>query len=156
MLTRTLMGVVPGVDGVHVLIDGAAVTALDAEKTPDGEARAFKNELMQSDDFLSWIGAPVIVYDGAEQSGKLIRARCLMRESEQNQTRARLEMLIARWNEDAVSAADILAVSTEAKNVVVNLSGRLLPRGCKRWMETRRARRSVVVNTRRRGEPAEA
>lgn len=32
-LTRTLMGVVPGVDGVHVLIDGAAVTALDAEKT---------------------------------------------------------------------------------------------------------------------------
>ena len=41
MLTRTLMGVVPGVDGVHVLIDGAAVTALDAEKTPDGEALAF-------------------------------------------------------------------------------------------------------------------
>ena len=28
MLTQTLMGVVPGVDGVHVLIDGAAVTAL--------------------------------------------------------------------------------------------------------------------------------
>lgn len=66
MLTRTLMGVVPGVDGVHVLIDGAAVTGLDAEKTLDGEALAFKNELMQSDDFLSWIGAPVIVYDGAE------------------------------------------------------------------------------------------
>ena len=57
MLTRTLMGVVPGVDGVHVLIDGAAVTALDAEKTPDGEALAFKNELMQSDDFLSWTSA---------------------------------------------------------------------------------------------------
>lgn len=131
MLTRTLMGVVPGVDGVHVLIDGAAVTALDAEKTPDGEALAFKNELMQGDDFLSWIGAPVIVYDGAEQSGKLIRARCLMRESEQNQTRARLEMLIARWNEDAVSAADILAVSTEAKNVVVNLSG-----GFAAWLQT--------------------
>lgn len=131
MLTRTLMGVVPGVDGVHVLIDGAAVTALDAEKTPDGEALAFKNELMQSDDFLSWIGAPVIVYDGAEQSGKLIRARCLMRESEQNQTRARLETLIARWNEDAVSAADILAVSTEAKNVVVNLSG-----GFAAWLQT--------------------
>ena len=131
MLTRTLMGVVPGVDGVHVLIDGAAVTALDAEKTPDGEALAFKNELMQGDDFLSWIGAPVIVYDGAEQSGKLIRARCLMRESEQNQTRARLETLIARWNEDAVSAADILAVSTEAKNVVVNLSG-----GFAAWLQT--------------------
>ena len=130
-LTLTLMGVVPGVDGVHVLIDGAAVTALDAEKTPDGEALAFKNELMQSDDFLSWIGAPVIVYDGAEQSGKLIRARCLMRESEQNQTRARLETLIARWNEDAVSAADILAVSTEAKNVVVNLSG-----GFAAWLQT--------------------
>ena len=93
---KLTLGVVPGVDGVHVLIDGAAVTALDAEKTPDGEALAFKNELMQSDDFLSWIGAPVIVYDGAEQSGKLIRARCLMRESEQNQTRARLETLIAR------------------------------------------------------------
>ena len=131
MLTRTLMGVVPGVDGVHVLIDGAAVTALDAEKTPDGEALAFKNELMQSDDFLSWIGAPVIVYDGAEQSGKLIRARCLMRESEQNQTRARLETLIARWNEDAVSAADILTVSTEAKNVVVNLSD-----GFAAWLQT--------------------
>lgn len=131
MLTRTLMGVVPGVDGVHVLIDGAAVTALDAEKTPDGEALAFKNELMQSDDFLSWIGAPIIVYDGAEQSGKLIRARCLMRESEQNQTRARLETLIARWNEDAVSAADILAVSTEAKNVVVSLSG-----GFAAWLQT--------------------
>ena len=86
---------------------------------------------MQSDDFLSWIGAPVIVYDGAEQSGKLIRARCLMRESEQNQTRARLGTLIARWNEDAVSAADILAVSTEAKNVVVSLSG-----GFAAWLQT--------------------
>lgn len=54
-----------------------------------------------------------------------------MRESEQNQTRARLETLIARWNEDAVSAADILAVSTEAKNVVVNLSG-----GFAAWLQT--------------------
>lgn len=62
------MGVVPGVDGVHVLSTGAAVTALDAEKTSDGEALAFKNELMQSDDFLSWIGAPVIVYDGRSRA----------------------------------------------------------------------------------------
>ena len=45
--------------------------------------------------------------------------------------RARLETLIARWNEDAVSAADILAVSTEAKNVVVNLSG-----GFAAWLQT--------------------
>ena len=107
---------------------------------------------MQSDDFLSWIGAPVIVYDGAEQSGKLIRARCLMRESEQNQTRARLGTLIARWNEDAVSAADILAVSTEAKNVVVNLSG-----GFAAWLQTLdgdAAREKVysMVNTMTQGQ----
>ena len=131
MLTRTLMGVVPGVDGVHVLIDGQAVTTLEADQTPDGEALSFKNELMQSDDFLSWIGAPVVVYDGAEQSGKLTRARCVMRESEQNQPHALLETLLARWNEDAVSPADILAVSVEAENVVVNLSGRFAA-----WLQT--------------------
>ena len=131
MLTRTLMGVVPGVDGVHVLIDGQAVTGLDADQTPDGETYTFKNELMQSDEFLNWIGAPVVVYDGAEASGKLTRARCVMRESEQSQPRALLETLIARWNEDAVSAADILAVSVEAENVVVNLSA-----GFGAWLQT--------------------
>ena len=71
MLTRTLMGVVPGVDGVHVLIDGSGGDGAGrGEHAGRHEALAFKNELMQSDDFLSWIGAPVIVYDGAEQSGK--------------------------------------------------------------------------------------
>ena len=30
---------------------------------------SFQNELMESDDFLSWIGAPVVFYDEAEQSG---------------------------------------------------------------------------------------
>ncbi len=131
MLTRTLMGVVPGVDGVHVLIDGQAVTALDADQTPDGGEMTFKNELMQNDDFLSWVGAPVVVYDGAEQSGKLTRARCVMRESEQSQPRAQLETLFARWNEDAVSPVDILAVSVEAENVVVNLSS-----GFGAWLQT--------------------
>ena len=147
MLTRTLMGVVPGVDGVHVLIDGAAVTALDAEKTPDGEALAFKNELMQSDDFLSWIGAPVVFYDEAEQSGKLVRVRCVMREREQNHPRAQLETLFSRWNEENASEGDILAASVEAENVVVNLSARFGS-----WLQTleadaARERVYAMVNT---------
>ena len=92
MLTRTLMGVVPGVDGVHVLIDGKAVSALGEADTPDGTTVSFQNGLMESDDFLSWIGAPVVFLrrGGAERkagsrslrdagAGRTIRARSLRR-----------------------------------------------------------------------------
>ena len=147
MLTRTLMGVVPGVDGVHVLIDGKAVSALGEADTPDGSTVSFQNELMESDDFLSWIGAPVVFYDEAEQSGKLVRVRCVMREREQNRPRAQLETLFSRWNEENASAGDILAASLEAENVVVNLSARFGS-----WLQTleadaARERVYAMVNT---------
>ena len=147
MLTRTLMGVVPGVDGVHVLIDGKAVSALGEADTPDGSTVSFQNELMESDDFLSWIGAPVVFYDEAEQSGKLVRVRCVMREREQNRPRAQLETLFSRWNEENASAGDILAASVEAENVVVNLSARFGS-----WLQTleadaARERVYAMVNT---------
>ena len=119
MLTRTLMGVVPGVDGVHVLTDGTAVTALH---TPEGEETALTNGLMRDDDFVAWMGAPVVIYDEAEESGKLIRTRIVMRESEQSSPRAQLAALFARWNEESLSEADILAAAVERENVVVNLS----------------------------------
>ena len=147
MLTRTLMGVVPGVDGVHVLIDDRAVSALGEADTPDGSTVSFQNELMESDDFLSWIGAPVVFYDEAEQSGKLVRVRCVMREREQNRPRAQLETLFSRWNEENASAGDILAASVEAENVVVNLSARFGS-----WLQTleadaARERVYAMVNT---------
>ena len=146
-LTRALMGVVPGVDGVHVLIDGKAVSALGEADTPDGSTVSFQNELMESDDFLSWIGAPVVFYDEAEQSGKLVRVRCVMREREQNRPRAQLETLFSRWNEENASAGDILAASVEAENVVVNLSSRFGS-----WLQTleadaARERVYAMVNT---------
>ena len=119
MLTRTLMGVVPGVDGVHVLTDGTAVTALH---TPEGEETALTNGLMRDDDFAAWMGAPIVIYDEAEESGKLIRTRIVMRESEQSSPRAQLAALFARWNEENLSEADILAAAVERENVVVNLS----------------------------------
>ena len=147
MLTRTLMGVVPGVDGVHVLIDDKAVSALGEADTPDGSTVSFQNELMESDDFLSWIGAPVVFYDEAEQSGKLVRVRCVMREREQNHPRAQLETLFSRWNEENALAGDILAASVEAENVVVNLSARFGS-----WLQTleadtARERVYAMVNT---------
>ena len=147
MLTRTLMGVVPGVDGVHVLIDDRAVSALGEADTPDGSTVSFQNKLMESDDFLSWIGAPVVFYDEAEQSGKLVRVRCVMREREQNRPRAQLETLFSRWNEENASAGDILAASVEAENVVVNLSARFGS-----WLQTleadaARERVYAMVNT---------
>ena len=147
MLTRTLMGVVPGVDGVHVLIDDRAVSALGEADTPDGSTVSFQNELMESDDFLSWIGAPVVFYDEAEQSGKLVRVRCVMREREQNRPRAQLATLFSRWNEENASAGDILAASVEAENVVVNLSARFGS-----WLQTleadaARERVYAMVNT---------
>ena len=147
MLTRTLMGVVPGVDGVHVLIDDKAVSALGEADTPDGSTVSFQNELMENDDFLSWIGAPVVFYDEAEQSGKLVRVRCVMREREQNHPRAQLETLFSRWNEENASAGDILAASVEAENVVVNLSARF--GGWLQTLEADAARERVyaMVNT---------
>ena len=147
MLTRTLMGVVPGVDGVHVLIDDKAVSVLGEADTPDGSTVSFQNELMESDDFLSWIGAPVVFYDEAEQSGKLVRVRCVMREREQNHPRAQLETLFSRWNEENASAGDILAASVEAENVVVNLSARF--GGWLQTLEVDTARERVyaMVNT---------
>ena len=127
MLTRTLMGVVPGVDGVHVLIDDRAVSALGEADTPDGSTVSFQNELMESDDFLS--------------------VRCVMREREQNRPRAQLETLFSRWNEENASAGDILAASVEAENVVVNLSARFGS-----WLQTleadaARERVYAMVNT---------
>ena len=40
-LTDTLMGFIPGIDGLRVRIGGEAVEALDAQQTPRGEALLF-------------------------------------------------------------------------------------------------------------------
>ena len=87
------------------------------------------------------------IADEAEQSGKLVRVRCVMREREQNHPRAQLETLFSRWNEENASAGDILAASVEAENVVVNLSARFGS-----WLQTleadtARERVYAMVNT---------
>ena len=125
MLTHTLMGAVPGVEGLKVHIGDDVLTSLSAEQTPDLQPLVFAQTLATREDFTSYIGAPVIVYAIAEQGG-LTRERRILAQARQREARALLGVLLSMWGDRQELAAltdeDILAVGVEGNEMALDLS----------------------------------
>jgi len=130
MLTDTLMGFVPGVEGLLVKIDDEQITTLDARETPDGRAVRFQKRLATRSDFAGYVGAPVTLYAMEEESGMLSRFYSIVGEEMADDPHARLGALIGLKEEgvfslpEEVNPQDIIAVHTGEDAIAVNLSGR--------------------------------
>jgi len=121
MLSDTLMGFVPGVEGLKVSVGEDDVTQIPAEQSPTGEKLVFEHGLATRDDFSGYVGAPVTLY--AMREDGLAREQHVMAQSRAGNARARLEALFA---EGGVAAGDtdalILAVYEGTETIAVNLS----------------------------------
>lgn len=127
MLTDTLMGFVPGVDGVLVYVGGEQILGLDAEDTPDAREVVFASTLATRDDFAGYVGAPGVVYLPDRETGKLVAENCIFPQALQFDARQRLWQLTQRLYDagaldDPLEEADILAAWVEEERMLVNLS----------------------------------
>ena len=111
MLTDTLMGFVPGVEGLRVMIGGRMAANLATRS-----------------DFEGCVGAPATLYvmDGTGLS----RVQRVLPQAQADDARARLAALMALEEEelfalpDGLTQEDILAVYAGEETIAVNLSGR--------------------------------
>lgn len=126
MLSDTLMGFVPGVEGIRISVGEDAVTGFDSDQTPTGEEVVFEHGLATRDDFIGYVGAPVTVYTMAGDG--LRRVQRVMEQSRTGDARAKLDMLISMSDEAAsalpgsLTPEDVLAVHAGRDTIAVNLS----------------------------------
>lgn len=151
MLTHTLMGAVPGVEGLQIHIGEEVVTELAAQQTPAGERIVFAQVLATRDDFLSMIGAPVTVYAIDEETNRLVAEQRVLAHGRSRNPRAQLELLLAMWSDREAMASlggeDILAVSVSGEDIAVNLSGAFADALCALGEDEAKAAVYSIVNT---------
>lgn len=149
MITDTLMGFVPGVEGVQVLIGAEKVEMLSPEQTPDGREIVLEHGLATRKDFVGYVGAPVTLY-GLKEGGLAAR-QCVLEQSHADNARARLEALLADAPDSALpeslNEADILAVYVGEVVISVNLSDGFRKAMEKLSPEQERAAVYAMVNT---------
>lgn len=126
MLCDTLMGFVPGVEGLKISVGAEDIHELLPQQTPDGRGLAFEHGLAVRDDFAGYVGAPAMLY--VMRDGGLAVKRHVMLHSSVEDARARLEALIALDGEDAsalpqgLEPQDILSVYAGDDVISVDLS----------------------------------
>ena len=145
MLTDTLMGFVPGVEGLLVTIGEERVTSLDG-----GEP--FAQGLITRGEFAQFTGSPVTLYAPGEREGELIPVRRALAQRDQYSPRARLYGLLALEGElralpQGISEADVLAVRVEDDRVLLNLSGAFADALAAMTPEQERVAVYAMVNT---------
>ena len=160
MLTDTLMGFVPGMDGVQVFIGGEKVTGLGAEDTPDGNEIVFAQPLAVRDDFAGYVGAPGVVYLPARDHEKLEAVDCVFPQEKQLDARQRLWQLTQQLEMigaigDGLQMSDILAIGTDARCISLNLSERYAQALAGLTAAQERAAVYAIVNTLTEGGGAE-
>jgi len=127
MLTDTLMGFVPGVEGLKVSLGDENIASLSEERTPDGRIIEFEHGLATREDFAGYVGAPVTLY--AVQNGALARCQDVTEQALGSDARARLQALIRMGGQEnsalpaGLELQDILAVHVGEEIIAVNLSG---------------------------------
>lgn len=158
MLTNTLMGAVPGVEGLLAYIGEEQIDSLAAEDTPDWEAIEFAEVLATYGDFTAYTGAPAAVYLRAE-GGMLRIAQRVLHQSSASDPRALLELLMQPEEGtytlgEGLTAADVLAVSVQGEDVAVNLSAAFGEKLVELPQEEARAAVYGMVNTLTEGRRA--
>ena len=124
MLADTLLGFVPGVDGLLVTVGSERVTALSEAQTPDGEAIAFEQGLITRAAFVRYTGSPVTLYVPDAQTGKLAAVQRALSQDVQHDPRARLLGLMAQGAlPEGLGDEDILAACVQGDCALLNLSG---------------------------------
>lgn len=153
MLADTLLGFVPGVEGLSVSIGSRRITEIAEQDTPDGRALAFEQGLATREDFAGYIGAPVTLYAMDEHTDGLMRMRRTVVQALQNDPRERLAALMRLSHEsvfalpDRLSAQDILAVHVGGDMIAVNLSAAFADALSKLGEDQERAAVYAMVNT---------
>jgi len=152
MLTDTLMGFVPGVEGLKVSVGERTVTGLKKEESLDGREITFEQTLATRDDFTGYVASVQTLY-AMEDSGGLKRVSCLLEQSSAQDARTRLGALMRLDEEglfalpDGLTDEDVLAVHTYEKEIVLNLSGRFADKLSALSQERERAAVYAMVNT---------
>lgn len=128
MLTDTLMGFVPGVEGLRVTIDSLPVSMLYQEETPDGRSIVFAQALAMRSDFVGYVGAPARLYTMKDDG--LERVLHILPQERADDPRTRLLGLMDISQEEerfslpqGLQESDILAVHVGGDAIAVNLSG---------------------------------
>lgn len=153
MLADTLLGFVPGVEGLRVSIGSGWVTEIAAQDTPDGRALAFEQGLVIREGFAGYTGAPVTLYAMDEHTDGLVRMQRTVVQSLQNDPRERLIALMRLSHEsifalpERLSAQDILAVYVGGDVIAVNLSEAFADLLSKLEEDQERAAVYAMVNT---------
>jgi len=154
MLTDTLMGFVPGVEGLKVSIGEEEITGLDASHAPDGQAAEFSRTLATRGDFGGYIGAPAALYAREENGDGLTRVSCTLRQALANDPRERLAGLMRLGEADSAYAlpsgldeSDILAVHVGEEVIAVNLSAEFRRQLAMLEPKAERAAVYAMVNT---------
>ena len=160
LLTDTLTGFVPGVDGVLVYIGGRPVTGLSAKDAPDGQERAFAYGLAAWEDFAGYTGAPGVMYLPEAEQGKLEAVSCIFPQELQFDAQRRLWQLTQQLLDRGVltgrlSESDILAVHVEQDRMLLNLSGAYAAAMAQLTAAQERAAVYAIVNTLTQGTGVE-
>jgi len=158
MLSDTLMGFVPGVEGVKVSLGTDDVTKLSKEQTPDGREIVFEHGLATRNDFSGYVGAPVLLYV-MKNDGIAARQHVLGQEHADD-VRARLGALMTLSDEHAfalprgLDGDDILSAYAGTDVILVNLSDDFRRAMEKLSPEQERAAVYAMVNTLTEGTEA--
>lgn len=160
MLTDTLMGFVPGVDGLLVCVGGEQITGLSAQDTPDGREISFASVLAAREDFAGYVGAPGVLYLPEKENGKLEAVNCIFSQDLQFDARQRLWQLTQQLYDTGVlreplEETDILAVCTQKDRMLINLSEAYASSVAKLAAGEERAVVYAMVNTLTEGMGAE-
>lgn len=131
MLTDTLMGFIPGVEGLRIVIGEESLSGFQEEETPDGREIALESAMATRSDFGAYLGAPCVFYAQGMDEAKLRRVSRAVAQSGQDDPRERLTGLMRLSREEGVlalpqtlSGEDVLAVYTGEDEILVNLSER--------------------------------
>ncbi|MBQ7885587.1 MAG: GerMN domain-containing protein [Clostridia bacterium] len=158
MLSDTLMGFVPGVEGLKVSVGERDIEALLPQETPDGRGIEFEHSLATRSDFAGYVGAPAALYVMRENG--LARVQRVMEQSRAGDMRARLEALMAMSDEgefalpQGLAPEDVLAVHAGADVISVNLSAAFMRAMQALSPEEERAAVYAMVNTLTEGAQA--
>ncbi len=154
MLSDTLMGFVPGVEGLKVSVGDRGIAALLEEETPDGRGIEFEHGLATRNDFIGYVGAPVTLYVRRENG--LAKMQQTIEHSSAGDGRARLEALMktADTLPDGLGPEDILAVHEGTEVISVNLSAAFAKAMQSLTHEQERTAVYAMVNTLTEGKPA--